>query len=234
MGRIKRKKIHVITTDRRPVPLVHQLFLKGKLFTFCDQVSAIGCWDCIGASLCTVNRERWRSLPSLPVPCLLCVRCASLCQSGRFQSGVCRAAVEDSQTDKRRQLERKGVIRHSHSNRAALSALLAALQLHSLLPTVVFAFSKRVCEDSAYLLHHIDLTSHAEKSQILVFFNTAIKRLHRQDRALPQVLHVKEMSVRGICTHHAGMLPILKEVVEMLFGKGLIKGALHSQTACSA
>ena len=138
--------------------------------------------------------------------------------------GVCRSAAEESTSEKRRQLERRGVVRHSHSNRAALSSLLNTLQAQSLLPTVVFAFSKRVCEDSAYLLHSVDLTSHAEKSAILVFFNAAIKRLHRQDRVLPQVLHVKEMSVRGISTHHAGMLPILKEVVEMLFGRGLIKG----------
>ena len=167
---------------------------------------------------------------------MLCVSCCTLCcyrQSGRFQIGICRTAVEESQTDKRRQLERRGVIRHSHSNRAALSSLLTALQQQSLLPTVVFAFSKRVCEDSAYLLHHVDLTSHGEKSAILVFFNTAIKRLHRQDRVLPQVLHVKEMSVRGICTHHAGMLPILKEVVEMLFGRGLIKGEQHTVHQCN-
>ena len=32
-----------------------------------------------------------------------------------------------------------------------------------------------------------------------------------------------EMLQRGIGTHHSGILPILKEVVEMLFGKGLVK-----------
>ena len=32
-----------------------------------------------------------------------------------------------------------------------------------------------------------------------------------------------EMLKRGIGTHHSGILPILKEVVEMLFGKGLVK-----------
>ncbi len=32
-----------------------------------------------------------------------------------------------------------------------------------------------------------------------------------------------EMLKRGIGTHHSGILPILKEVVEMLFGRGLVK-----------
>ncbi len=32
-----------------------------------------------------------------------------------------------------------------------------------------------------------------------------------------------EMLKRGIGVHHSGILPILKEVVEMLFGRGLVK-----------
>ena len=128
-------------------------------------------------------------------------------------------------------MEKRGIHRGSSSrstSRAALSALLTLLQRDALLPAVVFAFSKRVCEESAYALHHLDLTTSSEKSAILVFFNAALKRLHSQDRALPQVLHVKEMAVRGISTHHAGMLPILKEVVEMLFGRGLIRVSPHT------
>ena len=38
-----------------------------------------------------------------------------------------------------------------------------------------------------------------------------------------------EMLKRGIGTHHSGILPILKEVVEMLFGKGLVKVIFHSR-----
>ncbi len=38
-----------------------------------------------------------------------------------------------------------------------------------------------------------------------------------------QVHHLSELLKRGIGVHHSGVLPILKEVVEMLFGKGLVK-----------
>ena len=38
-----------------------------------------------------------------------------------------------------------------------------------------------------------------------------------------QVLTVKEMLKNGVGIHHSGILPILKEVVEMLFQKGLVK-----------
>lgn len=40
-------------------------------------------------------------------------------------------------------------------------------------------------------------------------------------RAL-QIRRVRELLERGIGVHHAGLLPIMKEVVEMLFCRGLI------------
>ena len=32
-----------------------------------------------------------------------------------------------------------------------------------------------------------------------------------------------EMLKRGLAVHHSGLLPIIKEMVEMLFSKGLVK-----------
>lgn len=40
---------------------------------------------------------------------------------------------------------------------------------------------------------------------------------------LPQVLQLSELLQRGIGVHHGGVLPLLKEVVEMLFSQGLVK-----------
>ena len=38
-----------------------------------------------------------------------------------------------------------------------------------------------------------------------------------------QVTQMAELLVRGIGVHHSGILPILKEVIEMLFQRGLVK-----------
>jgi uncharacterized membrane protein len=38
-----------------------------------------------------------------------------------------------------------------------------------------------------------------------------------------QVQRVAELVKRGVGVHHSGMLPILKEVVEMVFSRGLVK-----------
>lgn len=38
-----------------------------------------------------------------------------------------------------------------------------------------------------------------------------------------QVIRIQGLLKRGIGVHHAGLLPIVKEVVEMLFCRGVIK-----------
>ena len=44
----------------------------------------------------------------------------------------------------------------------------------------------------------------------------------KQSRPL-QVLQMASLLARGVGVHHSGILPILKEVVEMLFARGLVK-----------
>ena len=43
------------------------------------------------------------------------------------------------------------------------------------------------------------------------------------DMTFHQVRNLRVLLERGIGIHHSGVLPILKEIVEMLFQKGLVK-----------
>ena len=54
-------------------------------------------------------------------------------------------------------------------------------------------------------------------------FNNAVSGLSEDDRSLPQVENILPLLKRGIGIHHGGLLPILKEVIEILFQEGLIK-----------
>eukprot|EP00955_Chlamydomonas_euryale_P009267 99286-Chlamydomonas_euryale.AAC.3 len=54
-------------------------------------------------------------------------------------------------------------------------------------------------------------------------------RLGEGDRRLPQILRLRELMRRGLAIHHAGLLPIMKEVVEMLFCQGYIKVCARSR-----
>ncbi|XP_050775554.1 SKI2 subunit of superkiller complex protein isoform X3 [Gopherus flavomarginatus] len=109
-------------------------------------------------------------------------------------------------------------------------SLMDALRKRDQLPVVAFTFSRARCDDNASALTTLDLTTSAEKSQIHLFFQKCVSRLKGSDRQLPQVLHMVELLKRGIGVHHSGILPILKEVVEMLFSKGLVKILFATET----
>ena len=79
------------------------------------------------------------------------------------------------------------------------------------------------CEEIARMLQSLDLNTAKERSAVQGFVIQAISRLSDKDSKLPQVLMVSEMVQRGIGVHHGGLLPILKECVEILFSRNLIK-----------
>jgi antiviral helicase SKI2 len=50
------------------------------------------------------------------------------------------------------------------------------------------------------------------------------------DRELPQIQRMRDLLSRGVAVHHGGLLPIVKEVVEILFTKGLVKVLFATET----
>ena len=60
-------------------------------------------------------------------------------------------------------------------------------------------------------------------------FNKAIY-LSQDNRQLPQITNVLSLLRRRIGIHHGGLLPIFKDVIEILFQAGLIKVLLATET----
>ncbi|KPP75355.1 helicase SKI2W-like [Scleropages formosus] len=115
-------------------------------------------------------------------------------------------------------------------DRAVWLALLHFLSQQQLTPVVAFTFSRTRCDDNARALSSMDLTSSVEKSEIHSFFQKSLSRLRGGDRQLPQILLMRDLLKRGIAVHHSGILPILKEVIEMLFSRGLVKVLFATET----
>ena len=88
---------------------------------------------------------------------------------------------------------------------------------------IVFSFSKRECEELANQMLGIDLNSEPEKRLVQGIFDNAVDVLAQEDRDLAQVRGVLPMLQRGVGVHHSGLLPIVKEVIEILFQEGLLK-----------
>uniref|UniRef100_A0A1Z5KUJ9 Superkiller viralicidic activity 2-like 2 n=1 Tax=Ornithodoros moubata TaxID=6938 RepID=A0A1Z5KUJ9_ORNMO len=97
-------------------------------------------------------------------------------------------------------------------------------------PVIVFSFSKKECEAYATQMAKIDLTTYNEKKLVEEVFHNAMDSLSEEDQKLPQVEHVLPLLKRGIAIHHSGLLPILKETIEILFAEGLIKALFATET----
>jgi len=54
--------------------------------------------------------------------------------------------------------------------------------------------------------------------------------LSKEDQKLPQVESLLPILKRGIGIHHGGLLPLLKETIEILFSEGLIKVLFATET----
>ncbi|KAK2743605.1 ATP-dependent RNA helicase mtr4 [Onygenales sp. PD_40] len=97
-------------------------------------------------------------------------------------------------------------------------------------PVIVFSFSKRECEAFALQMSKLAFNDESEKEMVSKVFNSAIEMLSEEDKALPQIQHILPLLRRGIGVHHSGLLPILKETIEILFQEGLIKVLFATET----
>eukprot|EP01040_Poterioochromonas_malhamensis_P007703 gene7704-8318_t len=99
-----------------------------------------------------------------------------------------------------------------------------------LLPVVVFSFSKKRCEELADFFKGQDFLTQKEKSRVESLFSEVLSRLNPLDTDLPQINRLKDMLRRGIGVHHGGLLPILKETVEILFTDSTVKVLFATET----
>lgn len=97
-------------------------------------------------------------------------------------------------------------------------------------PVIVFSFSRRDCESLAMQLTKLDFNTDEERETVNVIFESAVMSLNEEDRNLPQITAILPLLLRGVGIHHSGLLPIIKEVVEILFQEGLIKCLLATET----
>ena len=113
---------------------------------------------------------------------------------------------------------------------AELFKIVRLIMERQLDPCIVFSFSKKDCETYAMQMSRLDFSDEDEKELIDQVFNNAIEALSEDDKTLPQVQTLLPLLKRGVGIHHGGLLPILKEVIEILFQEGLIKCLFATET----
>ncbi|HEX3629518.1 MAG TPA: DEAD/DEAH box helicase, partial [Candidatus Dormibacteraeota bacterium] len=107
------------------------------------------------------------------------------------------------------------------------------LRQREFLPAIYFIFSRRGCREALArcAAHGFNLTSDAEKAEIDAIVKQHLAEIVDRDEAeLYLDLLDGETLRRGLAMHHAGLLPYLKELVEVLFARGLIKVVFATET----
>jgi ATP-dependent RNA helicase DOB1 len=108
--------------------------------------------------------------------------------------------------------------------------VLTTIMEKNMAPVIVFSFSKKECETHALAAAKSDYNSDEEKKLVQQVFSNAISILSDEDQKLPQVVSVLPLLKKGIGIHHSGMLPVLKETIEILFSEGLLKVLFATET----
>lgn len=106
------------------------------------------------------------------------------------------------------------------------------LAARDLLPAIYFLFSRNDCQVFAERLAAIrpGLIEKAQEARIEAVLAATLAALRPEDHQLEQVKIITRLARRGIGFHHAGLLPILKQLVEVLFGLGLMQVVFATDT----
>jgi ATP-dependent RNA helicase DOB1 len=196
VAKIHHQTCHVVYTDYRPTPLQHFIFPSGGE----------------GVYLVVDEKGRFREDNFSKAMAAL---------------GAGATALEDAVGDvvdrgggKKRNAKKMGAGKGGPSD---LSRIIKMIMERHYDPVIVFSFSKRECETYALQLARMDFTTGEEKALIGQVFANAIDSLSEDDKKLPQIDAILPLLKRGVGIHHGGLLPILKEVIEILFQESLLK-----------
>lgn len=246
VGRTKKKNIWVISTPKRPVPLEHYLWANKNIHKIVgpdrkfiekgwkDASSALQKRDQPpaaanasnargganqrggrgGANQRGGNNQRGG-------------RGGNANQRGRGGSGPPRASHNPGHMGRG---GRQGGFTSASQDKNLWVHLVQFLKKGNLLPSCIFVFSKKRCEENADALTNQDFTTAQEKSHIHMIVEKSLARLKPDDRLLPQIVRMRELLARGIAVHHGGLLPIVKELVEILFAQTLVKVLFATET----
>ncbi len=122
---------------------------------------------------------------------------------------------EKPQWSKGRDKRKKSYVRQVISN----------LAQQNMLPAIYFTFSRKKCDEQMEKCSGLELNTKEEQQKIKQFIEDFIAEN-------PHLYGNKNIDylVQGVASHHAGLLPAWKNLVEKLFQQGLIKVVFATET----
>ena len=110
-----------------------------------------------------------------------------------------------------------------------LNECMRRLETTACLPAIAFVFSRKGCERMAGDLTGSYLDS-SDAATVAHIWDFHLSRFSDSLEVSPQAHALRGLAMRGIAYHHSGLLPFLKEILEILFAKGLVKVLFATET----
>ena len=201
LGNLKKVRLWLISTQWRAVPLEHAIISQGEPMTIYTPKEEF---------LTDVYRK-W-----------LAERKGVLVAKDKFKQKVRDERLGGTEGPIAGKVHVKGFDHILHET-------LTWLQTHGSLPALVFVFSRAKCESLAAKVPQtfLDSSDSAAVAHIWDFHLCRYKSLLEKS---PQMHALRTLALRGIAFHHSGLLPFLKEILEILFSKGYIKLLFATET----
>ncbi len=149
-----------------------------------------------------------------------------LAQRKRALQNMARA----QKSRKRHERQERSRRRTSRQAQVQTAMMLDHVVEERLQPTLFFCFSRKECEIKAKANLHRELLRPDERKQIRRLFEDICATFELRPERDTGLQAILERAESGIGYHHAGMLPIHKEIVERLFTSGLLKLLFTTET----
>ena len=111
------------------------------------------------------------------------------------------------------------------AQRSVVKDVVRVLHEKEMLPAIYFTFSRKKCDEQMEKCNSLVLVTPAEQKQIKEIVDEYIA----ENPYLYKNKHI-EYILNGVASHHAGLLPGWKVLIEKLFKKGLIKVVFATET----
>ena len=121
--------------------------------------------------------------------------------------------------------ERKQFSHGKMKQKSYVKEVVRNLEQNDMLPAIYFTFSRRKCDEQMEKCAGLELVTKAERARIRQFIDEYIA----ENPYLYNNKHI-EYLLCGVASHHAGLLPSWKILVEKLFQQGLIKVVFATET----
>ena len=120
------------------------------------------------------------------------------------------------------------------NNTFALNSITGYLKSHNQMPAICFVFNRRFVESYAQKIS-INLFTDKEAKLSAKAKQECIKILmklpnYKEYMELPEFDLIVKLIEKGVAIHHAGLLPIFREMIELMFSKGYVKMLFATET----